>query len=603
MKTIILSLTVLCCLLFCTSSFADNDPANDVNSGAESFPLDSSVSGSIGKVYSINPYLTDAYDWYTITIPVDGVINFTFVGDGTSYIIQNYALFSIYDTDHPIFGVAYLQNSGGFLAFGLSAGTYYVLISQRTQYKGYTITNTFTPAPYNNDVELNDFYYQAHNLPLNSTTTGHLHFRYGDEALLHSGDNDDWYAFTTPSTDSFSMQYIATPRDDGTGYPPLTMTIYNTNNLGNHYGLSTGTGSVLYTNPAMPAGNYVVDLQSTSFTNAGHSYQLINYYKCEPSPITIAANGGTTFCSGGSVLLSSIGSFNSYLWSDAETTPTINVNASGNYSLQAIDIYGCTNASNTIPVTVNPNPTVSINANGATTFCIGGSVKLIPNGSFSSYYWSNNKTTSTIKATQSGNYYVTVTNAFNCSGVSNTIPVTVQGSSVKIVPSGTVTMCAGNTTVLKAKPADSLATLQWYKDSAAITGAIKKTYKATTAGKYQVQTTLAGCTFLSPPTTVVINCSAANAVAEAIAAKQYSFKFFPNPASDHVTIMFNSNESNCSTLKVLNSFGQVMIGKNLSLNKGSNQIILSTGSLAEGIYLCRINVNNISYTSKMVIEK
>jgi hypothetical protein len=67
-----------------------------------------------------------------------------------------------------------------------------------------------------------------------------------------------------------------------------------------------------------------------------------------PSQATVTANGSTTFCQGDSVaLFASAGA--SYLWSpNNETSQSIVVNQSGNYSVQVTAANGCTSVSNPI---------------------------------------------------------------------------------------------------------------------------------------------------------------------------------------------------------------------------------------------------------------
>jgi hypothetical protein len=66
----------------------------------------------------------------------------------------------------------------------------------------------------------------------------------------------------------------------------------------------------------------------------------------------ITATGPTTFCQGNSVNLTASGG-NSFLWSNGETTQTINVNASGNFTVTINDGNGCTSISPKESVTVN----------------------------------------------------------------------------------------------------------------------------------------------------------------------------------------------------------------------------------------------------------
>jgi hypothetical protein len=133
---------------------------------------------------------------------------------------------------------------------------------------------------------------------------------------------------------------------------------------------------------------------------------------------TIIANGPTTFCSGGSVVLSgNIGG----TWSTGVTTPSITVTTSGDYFVTNSTLCGSLN-SNHIIVTVNPLPTASvISAGGPTTLCNNDSVILSGNNGG---IWNNGATTSSITVKTSGDYFVI--NSNSCGNVtSNHIPVSV----------------------------------------------------------------------------------------------------------------------------------------------------------------------------------
>ena len=95
-----------------------------------------------------------------------------------------------------------------------------------------------------------------------------------------------------------------------------------------------------------------------------------------PVASTITAGGTTTFCVGGSVVLSgNVGG----TWSTGAITSTIIVSTGGDYFVTNTAACGTVN-SNHIIVTVNPLPTASvISANGSTSLCTGGSVELTGN--------------------------------------------------------------------------------------------------------------------------------------------------------------------------------------------------------------------------------
>lgn len=142
-----------------------------------------------------------------------------------------------------------------------------------------------------------------------------------------------------------------------------------------------------------------------------------------PTP-SISANGPITFCQGGSVVLTASGG-STYLWSNGATTASITVATSGTYSVIATNAAGCKGTSAATIVTVNPNPTATISANGPLIFCQGGSVVLTASLG-SGYLWSTGTTTQNITVSTSGNYTVAVTNANACQSTSAATLVTVN---------------------------------------------------------------------------------------------------------------------------------------------------------------------------------
>lgn len=96
------------------------------------------------------------------------------------------------------------------------------------------------------------------------------------------------------------------------------------------------------------------------------SISPLTHAQCE-SQVTVS--GPTTFCQGGSVILtSSLGS--SYLWSSGETTQLITVSTAGSYSVTMTDANGCSAASNMTIVTVNNITPGTISFDQ--TLCTGG---------------------------------------------------------------------------------------------------------------------------------------------------------------------------------------------------------------------------------------
>ncbi|MEO8771513.1 MAG: ice-binding family protein [Ferruginibacter sp.] len=257
---------------------------------------------------------------------------------------------------------------------------------------------------------------------------------------------------------------------------------------GNSYLWSTGATTASITVTA--SGNY-----SVTVTNANNCSAL-----SAPVPVnvttgaipTISANGPTTFCQGGNVILTA-SSAASYSWSNGATTQSITVNSSGNYTVTTTGTCGGSSAATVI--TVNPNPTATISANGPVNFCQGGSV-ILTASSGSSYLWSNGATTASITVTASGNYSVTVTNANNCSALSEPVSVNVTtGAIPTISANGPTSFCQGGNVILTASAA---ASYSWSN------GATSQSITVTSSGSYTVTTT-GTCGGSSAATIVTVN--------------------------------------------------------------------------------------------------
>lgn len=107
----------------------------------------------------------------------------------------------------------------------------------------------------------------------------------------------------------------------------------------------------------------------------------------KPSPVdTVHAGGPKNFCQGGSVTLSApLGSVH-YAWSSGDTTRSVVINVSGNYTVTATNQYGCTAVSPNTVVIVNPLPAVSLSGL-VSPVCASGSDTLTggspPGGTYS----------------------------------------------------------------------------------------------------------------------------------------------------------------------------------------------------------------------------
>lgn len=170
---------------------------------------------------------------------------------------------------------------------------------------------------------------------------------------------------------------------------------------------------------------------------------------CGASVATVTQSGPTNFCQGGTVTLTaSTGS--TYAWSSGQTSQSITVNASGNYTVTVGNGSGCNAVSAPIAVTVLNKPSALIAASGATTLCSGQSVALNASSGVS-YLWSNGSTTQQINVNTAGSYAVTVTGANGCTATSTNQSVTVNAlPTAQVTASGSTTLCQGSSVTLTA---------------------------------------------------------------------------------------------------------------------------------------------------------
>jgi hypothetical protein len=193
-----------------------------------------------------------------------------------------------------------------------------------------------------------------------------------------------------------------------------------------------------------PNATQTYTVTGTNANGCTNTAQVTVTVNALPTP-SISYVGSPILCQGSVLALNSTAG-SSYLWSNGQTTQTIQVTQGGAYTVQVSNANGCVGTSNAVTLTVNPLPAPSITAQGPTTFCQGGSVVLTSTGA-TSYSWSTNATTQSITVTTSGLYQVTVVDNKGCSGSSAPIQVTVLSPpNAAITSIGATALCAGQST-------------------------------------------------------------------------------------------------------------------------------------------------------------
>jgi len=197
------------------------------------------------------------------------------------------------------------------------------------------------------------------------------------------------------------------------------------------------------------------------------------------NPIVNLSN--SIICNGSSSTLNAGNTGSSYLWNTGETTQTITVNTSGNYSVIVTTINGCS-ASASSNITIG-SP-LNMNAANAVV-CSGQSAILDAGNSGNLFLWSTGATSQTITTIASGNYTVTVTNG---SGCSTTFTDTVTVNPTPSVNFSTNTVCFGDTSLFNnlSTVSSGTVTYSWSLGDGSSSTSTSPLHSYGSAGNYTV---------------------------------------------------------------------------------------------------------------------
>ena len=215
---------------------------------------------------------------------------------------------------------------------------------------------------------------------------------------------------------------------------------------------SWSTGETTQSITVFASGTFTVDVVDANGCQ-GLSAPVTVVVNDNPIPV-ITPNGPTEFCDGDSVMLTS-DVFDSYIWSTGDTTQSIVVYTSGDYSVEGTDQNGCSGASADVTITVYANPIPEITASD-TVVCDGQIVTLTATQA-DGYLWSTGANTQEITVTANGVYTLEVTDGNGCVGL-DSVEITVNPTPTPlpvITPNGSTTFCDGDSVNLAVDVWDS----------------------------------------------------------------------------------------------------------------------------------------------------
>ncbi len=179
------------------------------------------------------------------------------------------------------------------------------------------------------------------------------------------------------------------------------------------YSWNTSPVQLTATATGLKAGIYIVTMTDINGCTATDSVAITEPLSSLSTDTTII----NTSCGlpNGNIILSPTGGVSPYqfTWSPLISTGANSGNIySGNYGVTVTDSAGCSIILNNLNV-INTGTPALPNLGRDTIICANQTLVLNP-GTFSTYLWQNNSMAPTFNVTQSGQYFVTVTNAGGC---------------------------------------------------------------------------------------------------------------------------------------------------------------------------------------------
>ena len=417
------------------------------------------------------------------------------------------------------------------------------------------------------------------------------------DARLSSGSSAaSGAAFTHPKFFS-----VAAPVVSSTSYTycqgEIASVLSATSSSGNSlkwYDLPTG-GTPLVTAPVpstSTAGVYSYYVSQAN-SNNDESPRVAITVTINALPLTpiISASGNTSFCTGGSVdLTSSATTGNS--WSTSSTSQAITVATSGSYTVTVTDNNGCSATSTATVVNVSSAPAPTINAS-ATAACSGETVTLT-SSTADAYLWSNGDTTQAIQVTASGNFSVITTNSNACDGVGTSVQTTVTFTTT---PSAAASFSTNGNVVTFTNTSTGASSYSWDFSDFTNSSAASPSHAFISNGSYPVILTAinGACS-----DTLLLTINITVGIEELIELNNISI--YPNPANENLVVAFDNQSDSAFKLLVSDRVGRIIQTIDVQ-DEDQNFVTMNVSSLANGMYSILFVGQNSSFTKSFIVAK
>ena len=357
------------------------------------------------------------------------------------------------------------------------------------------------------------------------------------------------------------------------------------------------TGGVASTSAPVPSTstpgtfNYYVSQSNAAGDQSMRALVTVTV-NATPATPTVSANGPTSFCTGGSVVLTS-SQASGNVWSNTATTAAITVSASGTFSVTYTDNNGCSATSSATTVNVSNAPVPTINAT-ATAACSGDSI-VLTSSTADAYLWSNNATTQSITVTSAGNYTVTTTNADACDGVGTSAATAITFGTT---PTANATFTVSGNVVTFTNTSTDATSYSWDFDDFSGSSAASPVHAFAANGSYDVVLTAinGNCT-----STFTITISISVGLEELTGITEVVL--FPNPSNGEAVLTFTAETNETAQTMIIDQLGKVVSTSSIEVKNGMNTFAINAEQLGNGMYTLLLNTGRGSIVRKMIVQK
>lgn len=343
------------------------------------------------------------------------------------------------------------------------------------------------------------------------------------------------------------------------------------------------TGSNSQTTTVSSEGIYSVTVSDVNGCTAAGSTNVAS-----PPILSNLLPPDLSFCEGESMFLSAAPGFVHYLWNTGDSTETIVVQTSGDYSVTVTDQTGCTQ-SDTTTVTVVAIPVFDLGPD--LMICPGDTVTLDAGPGHDNYSWNTGESTQMIQVTVEGTYTVSETTPDGCQGSDQII---VSYLSVPMVDLGMDTFICHVNLPYVVDAGSGFSDYLWQD------GSTEQTFTLTEIIEYNLTVTVTdslGCMASDDVHLPVVIC-------DAVFENQLAGQLFiqPNPANDFMHLVFKDFEIGEYGIEIIDVMGRKMeeqkafvLNKNFSIKRELTHLL-------NGVYFIKVFNEKGMAVKRLVVE-